>query len=178
MSVEELADRLEKLEAAGESTNALVEALRVLRDPLLLWRVADSVVPYPRIMGAIYQRASELGASEDTALGYLALSHIFDGDMEAAAKILGSLPLSGRDPVVLAAWVLLGNGISEQIDRLEEGLKRCPGSIRLWRMLATEALRAGHLDKAREAHLWLFTHEVDDRERDRVAKIISEHRWT
>jgi len=177
MSAEELADRLERLEAGGEPTTKLVETLRVVRDAEQLWRVADSVVAYPSIMGAIYQRASELRASEDTALGYLALSHTLGGDLEAASKILGQLPRSSRDPVVMSAWAALADDDVERIERLEEGVKRRPDSVRLWRQLATETLRAGQLDRAREAHLWLLTHERDPQQRERVAEIVKQHRW-
>jgi len=177
MSAEQLVDHLERLEAAGEPSTKLVEALRVVRDPELLWRVADSVVAYPAIMGAIYQRASELRASEDTALGYLALSHTLSGDLEAASKILGQLPRSSSDPVVLSAWAALADDDAERVRRLEGGVSRRPDSLRLWRELATETLRAGQRERSREAHLWLLAHEQDSQQRERVAKIVEDNRW-
>lgn len=177
MRAEELADRLERLEASSEPTISLVEALRAVHDPALLWRVADRVVAYPGIMGAIYQRASELQASEDTALGYLALSHTLSGDLDAASKILGQLPKSSCDAVVMSAWAVLAQDDAERVRRLEEGLRRCPHSVRLWRELATETLRVGQLERSREAHLWLLAHEGDPQQRERVAKIVEDQRW-
>ena len=177
MTAPEIADRLERLEARGEPTAKLVEVLRAVRDEDGLWRVADNVVAYPAIMGAVYQRASELRASEDTALGYLALSHIFAGDVDAAARILGQLPRSSRDPIVLSAWAALADDAGERVRRLEEGVSRRPDSLRLWRELATETLRSGQLERSREAHLWLLGHEQDPQQRERVAKIVEDNRW-
>lgn len=176
-NVKQLAEHLERLEAAGEPTTKLVEVLRAVDDPEMLWRVADGVVAYPTILGAIYQRASELGASEDTALGYLALAHTLSGDLEAASRILGQLPLSSSDPVVISAWAALGDDNAERIQRLEEGVRRLPNSLRLWRQLATETFRAGRLGRSREAHLWLLAHEEDAQQRERVAKVLEDNGW-
>ena len=178
MDVARLVDRLERLEASGESSARLVEELRTVDDAQNLWRVAESVVGYPAIMGAIYQRASEIGALEDTALGYLALSHAFDGDDARASTILGCLPESSKDPIVLSAWAALADNSEERIRRLNQGIQRCPDALRLWRDLASETLRIGLMKRSREAHLWLLAHEENPQQRDRVAKLIENYGWT
>jgi hypothetical protein len=178
MTPRELADRLERLEAMGKSADELVDELRSVSSAESLWQVADRVVAYPAIMGAIYRRASEIGGgAEDRALGYLALAHVLDGQIDRASSLLGGIWTGSRDPVVLQAWALLAEDSTARINRLREGLRRTPDAIRLWRDLAAESLRASRMDDAREAHLWLISRETSPQEQARLREIAHQHGW-
>lgn len=176
-SVPEIADRLEHLEAAQASPAALSRVLQEVEDPETLWQLADRLAAYPGLMEALYGRAKEIGGSEETARGYLALAYLFDGQQEIPAALVRDYEAKSKDPVLLHAWAELAQDRTEVLARLKESLKRCPESLRLWRQMATEALRQNARSEAREAHRWLAAHERTEPERDRIQAILRENGW-
>lgn len=91
----------------------------------------------------IFRRCLELGGPLERARGYLALAHIFDGDNETAQAIV---PEAGdaRDPVFLSAWAQLADTPSEQLLRLRESLRKCPGDRRLGAQIEEIVRRQGN----------------------------------
>jgi hypothetical protein len=174
----EIAERLELLEAGDADAAALLEALREVPDAASLWEVADWVVPYVPIMEAVRLRARELGASDETARGYLAHAFGFDGDDAAAEALAGRAAEEGsRDPVLLDAWIGLVPTPEEALSRARLALERAPDSLRLYRRLANTALRSGAMDDAREAHRWLLAHETHPVEKARLKEVMAEYGW-
>ena len=126
----ELAARLEELEAQDAHPSDILEVLRSVAEPGQLWEIADRVPAYLPIARMIFRRCLELGGPLETARGYLALAHIFDGDEETAMAIVSDAGDSG-DPVLLSAWTQLAETPSEWMRRLRQALQRCPGDTRL-----------------------------------------------
>lgn len=138
-----IAARLEELEAQEAHPSALLQVLREVPDPDQLWDVADHVVAYVPIVRMIFRRCLELGGSLERARGYLALAHLFDGDDETAHAIVAETG-EARDPVFLSAWAQLADTPSEQLMRLREALRRCPGDRRLGAQVEEVVRRRGN----------------------------------
>ena len=174
----DVAERLELLESGEADVAALLQALRDVSDAASLWEVAEWVVPYVPIMEAVRLRARELGASDETARGHLALALTFDGDDAAADALAGRAgEEESRDPVLLDAWIGLSPTPDEALSRIHLALERVPGSLRLYRRLANTALQSNWMEQAREAHRWLLAHEEDPVEKARLMEIMAEYGW-
>ena len=174
----QIAERLELLEAGDADAASLLEVLREVPDAAGVWEVADWVVPYVPIMEAVRLRARELGASDETARGYLALAFSFDGDDESAEALAGRAEdEESRDPVLLDAWISLAATPEEGLARTRRALELSPGSPRLYRRLANAALLSGSMEEAREAYRWLLAREEHPVERTRLKEVMAEHGW-
>lgn len=165
------------MEAEGTSPEQMDHALARVTDESLLWEIAERVVGDVAILGAIYRHAQLIGASSDTARGYLALAHLLQGDDRSARALIGSEAPASRAPVLLDAWTALSSDVVERISRLKQALGIAPDSVRLWRALGTEALRASDLEAARTAHLWLVDHDPNPKEVKRIKGILREYGW-
>jgi hypothetical protein len=164
--------------AAGDaSSEELDSVIAGITNPEVLWAVAEEIPPEIPAMGAIYRRAQAIGASTETAIGYLALAHIFNGNDQAASALVGDdFPESG-DPVLLDAWTALAEQPTERVRRLRKALEAAPHSLRLWRSLASQALQVNAPDLAREAHLWLARHETNPVQLERIQTVLRKHGW-
>jgi hypothetical protein len=178
MTPQGIVEELEELEAQDASSIELDRALVTVTDPGMLWEVAECAPLSVAIIGAIYRRAEQIGASWDTARGYLALAHLFEGDSESAVKLVGPELPRAKDPVLLDAWTALAATPEARVERLKQALTLAPDSLRRWRAMATEALRAQEFRDARRAHEWLAANEKNPRERERVQDILREYGWT
>ncbi len=173
----ELSQLLEVSESAGASVSELVALLRAVETPDVLWEVADMTIAYANIMGAIYQRAQEIGASETRGIGFLALAHVLAGEFDLANSLVGDLAERTTDDVVLTAWALLPPDASARLERLKQACARAPNSVRLLRQFATEMLRAGTIEEARRAHEALLAREPDPAERARIREVMRRQGW-
>lgn len=176
-AVKEIVDELEHLEAQDATPDVLDRALSSVTDIDTLWQIAELAAPEIRIFGALYRRALTIGASADTARGYLALAHLFQGDDQSALALVGATMPVSADPVLLDAWSALSRTSAERLERLKGALAVSPNSLRLWRACAAEALRTGELGVARKAHEWLATHETNPREVKRVRGVMKQYGW-
>jgi hypothetical protein len=174
---DEIALELERLAAKDKASHELDQVLAPISNEDTLWSVAERVPLSIAAAGALYRRAQEIGGSWDTARGYLALAHLFEGDPESATGLVGEGMPSTRDPILLDAWTALAEDSSERVARLGKALERVPDSLRLWRALASEALRVEDWQSARAAHEWLAVHETNVKEVERVRAILRQHGW-
>ncbi|WP_337172364.1 hypothetical protein [Gemmatimonas aurantiaca] len=172
-----IVEALEWAESRDASAAELDALLASVDTDALLWSIADRVVAYPAIMGAIYRRATQGDLNRERALGYLALSHASMGDLESAVALLGRLPEESHDEVVLSAWALLSPTASETIARLNVGTHRLPHSLRLWRQLANVALHEGFISDAQRAYLMFAKLETTAEQQARIARILDERGW-
>jgi hypothetical protein len=173
----EIAAQLEALAARDASPQEYSESLRVVNAPGLLLAVAEYCMPNTSISEALYRRGLELGASEETLRGYLALANIFEGRLEKASELVLTRAGESRDDVVLSAWANLDTEPGEVTRRLVEAIGRCPESLRLRRQLADYSLRIRRMDLAQVSHRWLLINETSGSERERVAAVIREQDW-
>jgi hypothetical protein len=152
-----VASQLETAEFRNATPEEILDIWRVIPEPDELWEVADRTVPYVAIFEGLRARAIELGASLDTANGYLALAYLFAGppaDVKAKELVKQTQPES-TDPVLLEAWALTADNQEERVARLRLAISRAADPTRLWRQLRNtgQLLRSDEL--MAEADQWL-----------------------
>ncbi len=172
-----IARELDQRASRAASSEELDNLAAQIPDAEMLWSVADRVAPEIPTMGAIYRRALAIEAPIETAIGYLALAHLFNGNDKAAVALIGNDFPKSLDPVLLDAWTALVEGPGKRIARIREALRAAPHSLRLWRSLASAAIQENAQDVAGEAYLWLARHETNPTELQRIEKVLRSHGW-
>jgi len=173
----ETSDQL-RIAAKDRDDVRLLGILRTIPDADTLWALTPNINPDIAIARMVYRRALELGASEDTARGYLANAFEYYGDDETAAAITGQRMPDTSSTELLLAWAALDWEPQRHVERLRAALPTADDPIRVWRGIASTAINHDALSNdAAEAYRWMLQHEQKTSERARLLAVMQERGW-